>query len=137
MAPDDRLKSLPPEEVLVKPFEVLDLLSRVEKLLRRNSRNTTVFALGDLVVDLNARQVRRGGRQIPLTPQEFALLEALVVNRNLALSREKLLALAWGYDYEGETRTVDVHIQRLRRKLGLEKDIQTVFKVGYRLNTQP
>ena len=136
MAPDDRLKSLPPEEVLVKPFEVLDLLSRVEKLLRRNSRNTTVFALGDLVVDLNARQVRRGGRQIPLTPQEFALLEALVVNRNLALSREKLLALAWGYDYEGETRTVDVHIQRLRRKLGLEKDIQTVFKVGYRLNTQ-
>ena len=137
MAPDDRLKSLPPEEVLVKPFEVLDLLSRVEKLLRRNSRNTTVFALEDLVVDLNARQVRRGGRQIPLTPQEFALLEALVVNRNLALSREKLLALAWGYDYEGETRTVDVHIQRLRRKLGLEKDIQTVFKVGYRLNTQP
>ena len=136
-APHDRLKSLPPEEVLVKPFEVLDLLSRVEKLLRRNSRNTTVFALGDLVVDLNARQVRRGGRQIPLTPQEFALLEALVVNRNLALSREKLLALAWGYDYEGETRTVDVHIQRLRRKLGLEKDIQTVFKVGYRLNTQP
>ena len=116
---------------------MLDLLSRVEKLLRRNSRNTTVFALGDLVVDLNARQVRRGGRQIPLTPQEFALLEALVVNRNLALSREKLLALAWGYDYEGETRTVDVHIQRLRRKLGLEKDIQTVFKVGYRLNTQP
>ena len=137
MAPDDRLKSLPPEEVLVKPFEVLDLLSRVEKLLRRNSRNTTVFALEDLVVDLNARKVRRGGRQIPLTPQEFALLEALVVNRNLALSREKLLALAWGYDYEGETRTVDVHIQRLRRKLGLEKDIQTVFKVGYRLNTQP
>ena len=64
------------------------------------------------------------------------MLETLVVTRNLALSRDKLLEIAWGYDYQGETRTVDVHIQRLRRKLGLEKEIQTVYKIGYRLNTR-
>ena len=64
----------------------------------------------------------------------FALLETLILNRNLALSRDKLLEIAWGYDYRGETRTVDVHIQRLRSKLGLEQDIQTVYKVGYRLS---
>jgi len=87
-------------------------------------------------VDLCARRVLRGGEEVTLTPQEFALLEALVINRNLALSREKLLEIAWGYDYQGETRTVDVHIQRLRRKLGLEKEIQTVYKIGYRLNTR-
>ena len=112
------------------------LLARVDTVLRRTSRNATCFEFRDLKIDLSARQVLRAGVPVTLTPQEFALLESLVVNRNLALSREKLLALAWGYDYEGETRTVDVHIQRLRKKLGLEKEIQTVFKVGYRLNTR-
>ena len=93
------------------------------------------FTVRDLVIDLNARQVRRAGREIRLTPQEFALLAALATHPNLALSREQLLALAWGYNYGGQTRTVDVHIQRLRHKLGLAREIQTVFKVGYRLNT--
>ncbi len=135
---DDKLHGLGlgAEDYIVKPFEVLELLARVDTVLRRTSRNATCFEFRDLKVDLSARQVLRAGIPVTLTPQEFALLEALVVNRNLALSREKLLALAWGYDYEGETRTVDVHIQRLRKKLGLEKEIQTVFKVGYRLNTR-
>ena len=135
---DDKLHGLGlgAEDYIVKPFEVLELLARVDTVLRRTSRNATCFEFRDLKVDLSARQVLRAGLPVTLTPQEFALLEALVVNRNLALSREKLLALAWGYDYEGETRTVDVHIQRLRKKLGLEKEIQTVFKVGYRLNTR-
>ena len=70
---------------------------------------------------------------VELTPQEYELFEVLVQNRNIALSREKLLELAWGYDYEGDTRTVDVHIQKLRQKLGLEKKIKTVYKMGYRL----
>ena len=78
----------------------------------------------------------REGAEIPLKPQEYALLEVLVRNRNLALSREKLLELAWGYDYEGDTRTVDVHVQRLRKKLGWEKELQTVYKLGYRLSTK-
>ena len=135
---DDKLHGLGlgAEDYIVKPFEVLELLARVDTVPRRTSRNATCFEFRDLKVVLSARQVLRAGIPVTLTPQEFALLEALVVNRNLALSREKLLALAWGYDYEGETRTVDVHIQRLRKKLGLEKEIQTVFKVGYRLNTR-
>ena len=68
-----------------------------------------------------------------LTLQEFNLLEALVLNRNFALSRDKLLQLAWGYDYMGDTRTVDVHIQKLRKKLDLQNEIATVYKYGYRL----
>ena len=70
-----------------------------------------------------------------LTPREYALLETLIRNRNIALTRSQLLADAWGYDYIGASRTVDVHINRVRRKLGLQQEIQTVFKVGYRLNT--
>ena len=73
------------------------------------------------------------GMEVILTPQEYNLLEVLVQNKNIALSREKLLELAWGYDYEGETKTVDVHIQKLRKKLGLEQEIKTITKLGYRL----
>ena len=124
------------EDYIVKPFEILELLARVETVLRRAHRGEASFRFHDLNVDLAARRVLRAGREVPLTPQEYALLETLVVNRNLALSRDKLLEIAWGYDYQGETRTVDVHIQRLRRKLGLEKEIQTVYKIGYRLNTR-
>ena len=134
----DKLKGLGlgADDYIVKPFEILELLARVETVLRRTRRNAETFAFKDLLVDLTARRVVRGGETLELTPQEFALLEALVINRNLALSREKLLSIACGYDYEGETRTVDVHIQRIRKKLGLEQEIQTVFKVGYRLNTR-
>lgn len=135
---DDKLHGLGlgAEDYIVKPFEVLELLARVDTVLRRTSRNATCFEFRDLKVDLSARQVLRAGIPVTLTPQEFALLEALVVNRNLALSREKLLALAWGYDYEGETRTVDVHIQRLRKKLGWQEHIKTVYKVGYLLEME-
>ena len=79
-------------------------------------------------------RVWRKDEEISLKPQEFSLLDVLIRNRNLALSREKLLELAWGFDYEGDTRTVDVHVQRLRKKLGLEQQIETVYKLGYRLN---
>lgn len=132
----DRLRSLGPDGYIVKPFEILELLALVDRVLRRAKRSNAEFLLKDLRVDLSARRVFCGGREVVLTPQEYALLETLIVNRNLALSREKLLAIAWGYDYEGETRTVDVHINRLRRKLGLAEQIQTVYKVGYRLNTK-
>lgn len=101
-----------------------------------HTRCSREYCFHGLRVDLDARRVFRGRREIQLTPQEYALLEALVINRDLAMSREKLLAVAWGYDYEGETRTVDVHINRLRRKLGLTREIQTVYKVGYRLSTR-
>ena len=78
------------------------------------------------------RRVYKSGEEVGLKPKEFDLLEALINNRNLALTREKLLRLVWGYDYEGDSRTVDVHIQRVRRKLGISDRIQTVYKTGYR-----
>lgn len=88
----------------------------------------------DLNIDLAAHRVRRGGQELGLTPREFALLAVLVTHCDRALTRGQLLESAWGYAFIGESRTVDVHINRLRRKLGLEQEIQTVYKVGYRLN---
>lgn len=124
------------EDYIVKPFEMLELLARIQTVLRRAGKSASRFVWKDLCVDLAARRVFRGGDEVYLTPQEYSLLEALVVNRNLALSREKLLEIAWGYDYEGETRTVDNHIQHLRKKLGLENEIQTIYKLGYRLTVK-
>lgn len=132
---DDKLQglSLGAEDYIVKPFEMLELIARVKVVLRRFHKEETVFCLGDVVVDQENRMVKRAGKLISLTPREFTLLSTLIDNRNIALSREKLLEIAWGWDFEGETKTVDVHIQRLRKKLGWERYIQTVTKVGYRL----
>lgn len=121
---------------LVKPFEVMELVGAVQQMLGQRPACGREFHFHDIEVDMAGRQVMRGGHTVALTPQEYSLLETLVLNRNLALSRTKLLEIAWGYGYQGATRTVDVHIQRLRRKLGLEKEIQTVYKIGYRLNTR-
>ena len=121
------------DDYIVKPFDVLVLIARVENVLRRTRKNDTIFAINDCVIDLAKRIVLKDGKEIVLTLQEFNLLEALVLNRNFALSREKLLQLAWGYDYMGDSRTVDVHVQKLRKKLDLQKEIVTVFKYGYRL----
>ena len=95
----------------------------------------TDICFKDLRVDTVRRCVFRAGRPVALTPQEYALLEVLLQDRNRAVPRADLLERAWGYSYIGVSRTIDVHINRLRRKLGLEQDIQTVFRVGYRLST--
>ncbi len=89
--------------------------------------------MGRAEIRLDERVAIVDGQPVELTAREFALLEVFIQNRNLALSREKLLELAWGYDYLGDTRTVDVHVQKLRKKLGWENFIKTVYKVGYRL----
>lgn len=123
-------------EIIQKNPTVQDMKQRVHHVLRRASRKTTDFRFKDLHIDLRAHRVWRAEQEVELTPREYALLETLVRNRNIALTRGQLLADAWGYDYIGESRTVDVHINRVRRKLGLEHEIQTVFKVGYRLNTR-
>lgn len=115
---------------------VEELNPRVHHLLRRTNRKLTEYRFKDLQIDLRAHRVWRAGVEVDLTPREYALLETLVINRNIALTRGQLLTAAWGYDYIGESRTVDVHINRVRRKLGLQHEIQTVFKVGYRLNTR-
>lgn len=124
--------SLGAEDYIVKPFEMLELLARVNVILRRSQRDEDV-RLGSVHVDLNKRTVEMNGHEVALTPQEYNLLEVFIRNKNIALSREKLLELAWGYDYEGETKTVDVHVQKLRKKLGLEHMIKTITNLGYRL----
>lgn len=131
----DRVKglNLGAEDYITKPFETLELLARIEVVMRRYGKSKKAFAHKDVEINLTERSVRKGGQMIDLTAQEYALLEVLIQNRNLALSREKLLETAWGYDYIGETRTVDMHIQRLRKKLDWEDVIKTVYKYGYRL----
>lgn len=124
------------EDYITKPFDTLVLIARVENVLRRTRRNDAVFTIKDCVIDLSMRTVYKNGERVDLALQEYNLLEALVLNRNFALSREKLLQLAWGYDYSGDSRTVDVHIQRLRKKLGLYEEIATVYKYGYRLEVK-
>jgi len=131
---EDRLKglSLGADDYIVKPFSMQELLARVSVVLRRTKRDETTISFDGLTVDMGSRKVYRGEEKINLTPKEYALLEVLITNRNLALSREKLISMVWTYDYEGDTRTVDVHIQQLRQKLGLKERIKTIYKVGYR-----
>ena len=124
------------DDYITKPFDTLVLIARVENVLRRTKKNDAIFTIKDCVIDLSMRTVYKNGERVDLALQEYNLLEALVLNRNFALSREKLLQLAWGYDYSGDTRTVDVHIQRLRKKLGLYREIATVYKYGYRLEVK-
>ena len=128
--------SLGADDYIVKPFEMLELLARIEAVLRRTHKDTTMFSLDGAEVNLTDRTVTVSGEECILSPQEFELLEVLIRNQNIALSRDKLLELAWGYDYLGETRTVDNHIQKLRTKLCWEDRIKTIYKLGYRLEVK-
>ena len=122
------------EDYIVKPFDMLELIARVNAVLRRNSRQSRdLFQLGGIRVDLLSHTVRGQEGEISLTLKEYDLLEYFIRNRNIALSRERLIEQVWGYDYEGDTRTVDVHVASLRRKLGLETELKTVYTLGYRL----
>lgn len=121
------------EDYIVKPFEVLELLVRIEKVLERTGRMQQVLNVADIEINLLERSVRKNGEEIALKPMEFDLLTMLAKNKNIALSRERLLHGVWGVDFVGETRTVDVHIGQLRKKLFLASHIKTVSKMGYRL----
>ena len=121
------------EDYIVKPFEVLELLVRIEKVLERTGKMQQVLEVGDLSINLMERSVRKNGEEIFLKPMEFDLLVMLAKNKNIALSRERLLHGVWGVAYAGETRTVDVHIGQLRKKLDLAEQIRTITKLGYRL----
>lgn len=117
------------DDYILKPFEPAELLARIDVILRRTKKNVYMDAV--LAVDYHAQTVRLHGQPVTLTAMEFALLAQLVQNEGIVLSREKLLAQVWGWDYMGETRTVDVHIQRIRAKLGADI-IEIVYKRGYR-----
>ncbi len=130
----DKIKGLRlgADDYITKPFDIVELVERVKAVLRRTKADTKAFEFDDIRIEFNNRKVFKAGLEVELKPREFDLLEALINNRNLALTREKLLRLAWGFEYEGDSRTVDVHIQRIRQKLGISDRIQTVYKTGYR-----
>lgn len=121
------------EDYIVKPFEVLELLVRIDKVLARTQKTSDIIMVRDLEINLTEHTVRRNGEEIPLKNLEFELLAILAKNKNIAISRNDLLSLVWGVNYLGETRTVDVHIGQLRKKLDLHDVIKTIPKIGYRL----
>lgn len=124
------------EDYLVKPFEVLELLVRVEKVLARNKKVEKTICFNNIEIDFEERTVKLKGELIHLKPKEYDLLVALVKNKNIAISREKLMNIVWGYDYYGGIHTVDVHIGQIRKKLELKDAIKTVSRVGYRLEVE-
>ncbi|MCI9529860.1 MAG: response regulator transcription factor [Angelakisella sp.] len=135
----DRVKGLDSgaDDYISKPFGVMELLSRIRAVLRRVEKApaASLLTAGRLTVDPARRTVTDGDRAIALTFKEFELLACLLRNRELVLTREKLMELVWGFDFEGESRTVDMHIKSLRQKLGpLGELIQTVRGVGYKLS---
>lgn len=131
----DRVKGLKlgADDYLVKPFDVVELVARVEAVLRRYNKTEQQLTAEDVVVDMEAHRVTKGGRQVELTNKEFGLLVLFIKNKNVALFRETLYEKVWEGEYYGDSRTLDLHVQRLRRKLGWENHLVAVYKVGYRL----
>ena len=134
----DKVKGLKlgAEDYITKPFESMELLARIEVVLRRRGKDLDEFEYKNVRVNFATRAVFVNNEPVEMTAQEFNLLEVLIKNKNLALSRERLLESAWGYDYYGDTRTVDIHVQHLRKKLNWDDVIITVFKYGYRLEVE-
>ncbi len=121
------------EDYIAKPFEIAELLARVETVLRRYKKTERKLRLLDIEIDTDSRTVLQNGRQVDLTIKEYELLLLFVRNKNRALYRETIYENVWGGEYNGVGRTVDLHVQRLKKKLGLEEHIAAIYKVGYRL----
>lgn len=122
------------DDYMAKPFEIVELLARVEAVLRRYNKVSTLLSVHDIVIDTASRTVKRGEEEVALTMKEFDLLLLLVRNQNIALYRDVIYENVWGGEFLEQSRTVDLHIQRLKKKLQWEEKIATVYKVGYRLN---
>lgn len=105
------------DDYIVKPFESLELLARVQAVLRRSGKTVLIRGFDDIELYVDKHKVLKAGDEIELTPREYELLLLLLENKGIALSRNKILERIWEYEYEGNTRTVDIHIQRLRKKL--------------------
>lgn len=123
------------EDYIVKPFEAMELLARIEVILRRVSKTAQVYEYGDISVNIEEHTCKRNDRAIYLTPKEFEVLVFFLQHTDVAISRERLLSAVWGFEYEGETRTIDIHIQQLRKKLDLKEHLVTIPKLGYRLES--
>ena len=125
------------EDYLVKPFDILELLVRMEKVLERRLPGKDILQYEDVCLDVNSHSILKNGQAIDLKPLEFDLLQTFLRYPGMVLTREQLLKQVWGEDFLGETRTIDVHVAALRRKLEWQDRITTVFKVGYRLEVAP
>lgn len=123
------------EDYIVKPFEAMELLARIEVILRRVKRIERVYQYGDISVNMEEHICRLDGREVYLTPKEFDVLVFFMQHKDVAISRDRLLAAVWGFEYEGESRTIDIHIQQLRKKLDLKDKLVTIPKLGYRLES--
>ncbi len=124
------------DDYLVKPFELEELVLRVENVLRLHGMGADEIQVKDIVIHTANREVKKGERMVELTPKEYELLLVLVRNANIVLHRYALYEKVWGEDSEGNTRTLDIHIRRLRQKLGLENEIKTIYKVGYKMEIE-
>lgn len=123
------------EDYIVKPFEAMELLARIEVILRRVKKTAEVYNYGDISVNVEEHTCKQAGELIYLTPKEFEVLVFFLQHKDVAISRERLLSAVWGFEYEGETRTIDIHIQQLRKKLKLKERLVTIPKLGYRLES--
>lgn len=121
------------EDYIVKPFEIVELLARIDVVLRRYRKNEAVIEVGGLQIDADAMQVRKDGAEVSLTKKEYDLLLLFVQNPRRALYRETIYERVWGGEYQYGSKTVDLHVQRLRKKVGWEDRLLAVNKVGYRL----
>lgn len=124
------------DDYITKPFEILELLARVENVLRRFEKTERCIDVLDLHIDTVSRTVMKQGMPLKLTYKEFDLLLLFVRNPNVALYREVIYEHVWDSTYMGDSRTVDLHVQRLRKKAGLEKQIEAIYKIGYRLTVE-
>lgn len=134
----DRVKGLRmgAEDYIVKPFEVIELLARVDVVLRRYKKTEEVLEVCGLRIDPRSMRVQRDGKDIALTKKEYELLLLFVRNPNMALYRETIYERVWGGEFEYGSKTVDLHVQRLRKKTGWTRELQAVNKVGYRLEVR-
>ncbi len=131
----DRIRGLTSsaEDYIIKPFEIVELLARVGIVLRRYNKLGQLLTFADIEADVENQTVTQAGKTVELAPKEFELLVFFMRNKNITLFREKIYEEIWGSEFPVESRTLDLHIQRIRKKLGLTEELKTVFKVGYRL----
>lgn len=134
VAIEDRVKGLRigAEDYIIKPFDLQELVARVETVLRRYHKTEDQFNVGNIQIDMPSHRVTLGGEPVALSSKEYELLLYLVRNKNIALYREKIYEHVWQEPYYSDTRTIDLHIQRLKKKLNLGDAIETIYKVGYK-----
>ena len=125
------------EDYIVKPFEAMELLARIEVVLRRfHTDESSILQYDEIQVDIQRHTVTKVGEEVTLTPKQFDVLVFLMKHVDLAVSRDQLLSAVWGYEFEGESRTVDIHVQQVRKKMGLQGRLVTISKLGYRLESR-